>query len=98
MNLSGKYNQKLLDHAEQFTTDVLKTASKRAIIKTVKATVDLTGCKIAEKITKASRTSQNNSETAKNEEENNKLQREMRSERHILPEKRQKIIDDLRRI
>ena len=30
-NLSSKYNQKTLYHARQFTTDALKTSSKRAI-------------------------------------------------------------------
>ena len=30
-NLSNKYSQKLLDTAEKFTTDAIKTASKRAI-------------------------------------------------------------------
>ena len=33
--LSGKCSQKLLDHAKQSATDVLKTASKRVIQKTV---------------------------------------------------------------
>ena len=28
-NLSGKYTQKLLDHAKQSTTDSLKTASEK---------------------------------------------------------------------
>ena len=32
-NLSGKYSQKLLNHAKQSATDVFKTASKRAIQK-----------------------------------------------------------------
>ena len=32
-NLSGKYSQKLLDHAKQSATDAFKTASKRAIQK-----------------------------------------------------------------
>ena len=27
--VSGKYRQKLLDHAKQFATDVLKTSSKK---------------------------------------------------------------------
>ena len=46
------------------TTDALKTASKRAIQKTVEATGDLIGNKIADSITKVSKTSlQNNSET-----------------------------------
>ena len=33
-SLSGKYSQKLLDHAKQSATDVFKTASKRPIQKT----------------------------------------------------------------
>ena len=67
-NLRSKYSQKLLDHAKQSATDLLKTASKRAIQKTAEATVDLIGTKIADQITRVSKTSpQNNSET--NEEE-----------------------------
>ena len=44
--LSNKYGQKLLNSAKKFTTDALKTASKRAIQKTAEAT----GNKIADKI------------------------------------------------
>ena len=36
-NLSGKYSQKLLDHAKQSATDTLKAASERAIQKTTEA-------------------------------------------------------------
>ena len=32
-NLSGKYSQKLLNHANQSSTDAVKTVSKRAIQK-----------------------------------------------------------------
>ena len=32
--LSGKYNQKLVDHPKQSATDALKTASKRKLQKT----------------------------------------------------------------
>ena len=39
-NLSGICSQKLLDHSKQSATDPLKTASKRAIQKTAKATCD----------------------------------------------------------
>ena len=41
-NLSGKYSQELLDHANESATDALKikTASKRAIRKTAEATGD----------------------------------------------------------
>ena len=46
-NLSGIYSQKLLDHAKQTATDVLKTTSKRLIQKTAEATCDLIGNKIA---------------------------------------------------
>ena len=37
-NLTSKYSQTLLYHAKQSTTNVLKTASKRAIQKTAEAT------------------------------------------------------------
>ena len=40
-NLSNKYSQKLMDHAKQSATDALKTASKRAILKTAEATGNL---------------------------------------------------------
>ena len=49
-NLRSKYSQKLLDHAEQFTIDALKTASKRAIQKTTDTTGDLIGNKITEEL------------------------------------------------
>ena len=54
-NLSNKYGQKLLDTAKKSTTDEMKTASKRAIRKTAEATCDLTGNKIADKITGVSK-------------------------------------------
>ena len=49
-SLTNKYSQKLLDSAKKSTTDVIKTASKRAIQKTAEATGDLIGNKIADKI------------------------------------------------
>ena len=63
----------------------MKTVSKRAIQKTAEATDDLIGNKIADSITKVSKTSpQNNSET----------KWKTHSEKHISPEQRN--IDDLR--
>ena len=53
-NLSNKYGQKLLDSAKKFTTDAIKTASKRENQKTAEATGDLIGYKIADKITSVS--------------------------------------------
>ena len=70
-NLSTKYSQKLLDHAEKSATDAIKTASKRAIPKTVEVTGDIIGNKIADKTTKASKSlPQNSSETVETETEN----------------------------
>ena len=40
-NVGNKYSKKLLDVGKMSTTDELKTASKRAIQKTAKATGDL---------------------------------------------------------
>ena len=71
-NLIGKYIQKLLNHAKQLATDLLKTSSKTIIKKAAKATSDLSGNKTADalarsydgKITKISKNSKpNNSET-----------------------------------
>ena len=66
-NVSGKYGQNF-DHAEKFATDSIKTVSKGVIQNTEEATGDLVGNKIADKITRVSKTSpKNNSET--NEQE-----------------------------
>ena len=54
MHLSNKYSQKPLDTAKASATDAVKTASKRAIQKTAKATADLIGNEIADKITSVS--------------------------------------------
>ena len=54
-NLSNKYGQKVLDSIKKSTTDAIKTASKRAIQKTAKATGDLIGNKIADKVTSVSK-------------------------------------------
>ena len=93
-NLSGKFSWKLLDHAKKYATDPLKTYSKRFIQKTAEATGDLICNKIANRVTKVSRSSpQNNSETITNEHD-----KEITKERYISPEERQKIIYDLRLI
>ena len=60
-NVSDKYSQKLTDHAKQSATVALKTTSKIVIQKTAEATGDLNGNKMADKITKVSRTSSQNS-------------------------------------
>ena len=93
-NSSGKCNQKLLDYTKQPATDALKAVSKRAIQKIVDPAGDLIGNKIADRITKVSKSSQqNNLETVTNEHD-----KEIVKERYISPEEKQKIIHDLRLI
>ena len=63
-SLKSKYSKKLLDRTKQSATVVFKTSSKRVIQKTAGATGDLIGNKIADKITRSSKTSpQNNLKT-----------------------------------
>ena len=83
VNAGGKYSQKLIDHAKPSATDAYKTTSERVFQKTAEATGDLIGNKIADKITKVSRNSQqNNSKTVTNEND-----KEIHKERYISPEK-----------
>ena len=84
-NFSGKYSQKILDHTKKSATDVFKTASIRTIQKEAEATGDLIGSKIADRITKVSKNSQqNNSETVTNEHD-----KEIPKERYISRRKTQ---------
>ena len=70
-NVSARCSHKLLDRVKQSATDALKTASKIAIQKTAEATGVLSGNKIANKITKVSRSSpQNSLETLEPQTEN----------------------------
>ena len=63
-NLSGIYTQTRIEHTKQSTTYALKTSPKRVIQKATEATGDLIGNKLANRITKFSRSSQHfNSET-----------------------------------
>ena len=48
-NISSKYSQKLVDNVKKSATDAIKTASKRVIQKTAKATGDLIDNRIADK-------------------------------------------------
>ena len=75
---SGIYTQKRIDHTKQSTTDALKTSSKRLIQKTTEATCDLTDNKVANRITKFSRSSpQINSETITNEHDKKYLNKDI---------------------
>ena len=90
--LSGKYGQKRLVHAKQSATDALKTSSKRVIQKRTEATGDLIVNKIANRITKVSKNSQqNNLETVTNEHD-----KKIPKETYVSPEERQEITDELK--
>ena len=75
------------------TTDVIKTALKRATQKSIEVSVDLIGNKIADKITSVSKKS-----SAKWRSHNNEANDELEApkERYVSPEKRQETIDELR--
>ena len=91
--------QKLIDYPKKLTTDVLNNCFKKVFQKKKKSRRNcwFVCNKIANKITKASRKSlQNSLETVTNEAENIGLGKEIPGERFIFPEKRQKITDDLR--
>ena len=103
-SLSNKYGQKRLDSAKKSTTDVIKTASKRAIQKTAEATGDLIGNKIADKITSVSRKPSNNNNDNNDNDNNNDnnnnnnddAELTTHKKRYISPEERQQIINELR--
>ena len=95
-SLSNKHGQNLLDSAKKSTTEVIKTASKRAIQKTVEAADDLIGNKIADKITSVSKNKStqklhNNAETEEGDVKITTLQKG-----YISPEERQQSIEELR--
>ena len=79
--LGDKYGKKVMNTGTKTGIDAAKTASTRVVQKTAEATGDLIRNKIADKITSLGKTK------SKEKEE---------QEKHIPPEKRQQIIDDLR--
>ena len=87
-SMSNKYSQKLLDRPQKSTTDVIKTASKRAIQKTAEAAGDLIGNKMAVKITSISTEfhSKSPNELHSKTDEN---ETDIPRERYISPQKRQ---------
>ena len=84
-NFSDKYSKSLMDKGIDVSKKFAKTAGKKILKETAKATVDLIGNKIADKITNASKKSQS-------DEVNNEIPKE----RYISPKERQKIIDELK--
>ena len=83
-NFSDKYSKSLMDKEVDVSEKFAKTAGKKILKEIAKATGDLIGNKIADKITSASKKS--------HDEVNN----EILKERYISPKDRQKIIDELK--
>ena len=83
-NFSDKYSKSLLDKGIDVSKTFAKTAGKKILQETAKATGDLIGNKISDKITSASKIS--------HDEVNNEIPKE----RHISPKDRQKIINELK--
>ena len=83
-----KYGKKLMNTATKTGIDAAKTknACKRVVQKTAEATGDLIENKISDKITSVGKTKSRGKEDQTNK----------RQEIYIPPEKRQKIIDDLK--
>ena len=68
-NFGNKYHKKLMDTVTKTGIDAAKTASKRIVQKTAKARGDLTGNKIADKITTIGKPKEKENEKTKEIEE-----------------------------
>ena len=87
---NSKYVKKLTHTAIKTGKDFATIAGKKIVHKSAEATGDLIGNKIADKITSASKKSQNE------EIQSDELNNEIPKERYISPKERQKIIDELK--
>ena len=94
-SLSNKYGKKPIDSAKKFTTDTIKTASKRAIQKRTEATCDLIGNKIADKTTSVSK-KKSAKELPNDETKEEDVEIATSKKRYISPEERKQIIEELR--
>ena len=85
-NFNSKYGKKLTNTAIKTGKDFATTAGKKIVHKSAEATGDLIGNKIADKITSASKKSQN--EEIQSTEVNNEIPKE----RYICPKKGNKLL------
>ena len=91
-NFNSKFGKKLTDTAIKTGKVFATTAGKKIVHKSAEARGDLIGNKIADKITSASKKSQNE------EIPSNEVNNEIPKERYIYPKEKQKIINELRLI
>ena len=87
-----KYGKKLINTATKTGIHATKTAPKRVVQKTAEVTGDLTGNKIADRITSIDKPKEKDKINKPKEKEKINKPEEI----YIPPEKRQKIIDDLK--
>ena len=85
--MSNKYGRKILDNSIDAGKEFAKIAGKKVLHKSAEATGEMTGNKIADRITKSSRN--------KAQKENDRMIEETQ-ELIIPPEKREQIIRDLK--
>ena len=95
-SLINKYGQKLRDSAKKFTTDAIKTTSKRAIQKAAEATGDLIGNKIADKITSFSKKTSTKELCNNDETKEEDVEITAYNKRYISPEERKQVIEELK--
>ena len=86
-NFSDKYSKSLMDKGIDLSKTFAETAGKKILKKTAKATRDLIGNKIADKIT---------AKPHKEEIQSDEINNEIPKEKYISPKERQKIIDELK--
>ena len=86
-SMKNKSGKKILDNSLSSGKDFAKITGKKVLTKSVEATGDLIGNKIADRITKSTRN--------KDQKEDDRIMEETQ-ELIILPEKREQIIKDLK--
>ena len=86
-SMKNKYGKKILNNSLSAGTGFAKIAGKKVLTKSAEATGDLTGNKIADRITKSARN--------KEQKENDRIMEETQ-EIIIPPEKREQIVKDLK--
>ena len=86
-SMKKKYGKKILDNSLSAGKDFAKIAGKKVLTKSAEATGDFIGNKIADRITKSTRN--------KDQKEDDRIMEETQ-ELIIPPEKREKIIKDLK--
>ena len=87
IDVSNKYGKKILDKSMDASKDFAKTAGKKVLHKSAEATGEMIGNKVADRITKSSR--------SKAQKEDDRIMEETQ-EIYIPPEKRELIIRDLK--